>query len=119
MNIATLQYILKVGISASILVLASELAKRNTVLAGILISLPITSILAIIWLYRDTHDVQAIATISWEILGLVIASLVFFVALPVLLKRQMPFYGALVLSIAATACAYWVMIQALKFLKSH
>ena len=65
---------------------ASEAARRSTLLGAILVSLPLTSILAITWLYRDTHDTDQVASLSWSILWVIVPSLVFFVALPVALR---------------------------------
>jgi hypothetical protein len=45
-----------------------------------------------------------------SILWLIPPSLVLFVALPFLLKKQVPFYPALLLACAATSLAYGIMI---------
>lgn len=76
--------LVKVLLSALVLVAVSEASKRSTLVGGLLASLPLTSILAFIWLYRDTRDPQAISALSMSIFGLVIPSLVLFLALPFL-----------------------------------
>ncbi len=65
----------------------SEAAKRSTLLGGILASLPLTSLLAFIWLYGETGDTGKIANLSVSIFWYVLPSLVLFVALPILLAR--------------------------------
>ena len=77
-----------------------------------LISLPVTSILALTWLYRDTGDADEVAKLAWSILWVIIPSLVFFVALPVALKHGATFWPALGIACAATAAAYgiWVLV---------
>ncbi len=98
--------ILKVGISAAVLVTVSELSKRSSFAGGLLASLPLTSLLAIIWLWRDTHDSGKIAALSTSIFWLVLPSLVLFILLPLLLKRGVAFGQALGISIAATLACY-------------
>ena len=48
--------ILKTLISAIIIVAVSEIAKKYTWTAAIIVSLPLTSLLAFVWLYWDTKD---------------------------------------------------------------
>jgi L-lactate permease len=101
--------LLKALLSGAIVAAASELARRSSVMGAILISLPLTSILAAIWLYRDTRDTGQVAALSWSILWVVVPSLVFFVVLPLAL-RSIDFWPALALACAATAAGYvlWV-----------
>ncbi len=97
--------------SGAIIALASEAAKRSTLLGAVIVSLPLTSILAIIWLYRADHDTDEIASFSWSILWVIAPSLVFFVALPLLLRGGVTFSLSLTLACMATAAAYgaWVV----------
>ncbi len=76
-------------------------------------SLPLTSLLAFVWLYLDTGDVQKIATLSSGIFWLVLPSLLLFVLLPVLLRSGWGFWLSLAVSGAATALAYVGMIKLL------
>jgi hypothetical protein len=107
------QYTLKVGLSALILVAIAEVAKRNTFWAAALASLPLASLLAFVWLYLDTGDVQKIAALSGSIFWLVLPSLLLFVLLPVLLRSGWGFWASLAVSSAATALAYLGMIRLL------
>lgn len=104
--------LLKAVISGAIVALASEAARRSTVLGAVLVSLPLTSILTLIWLYRDTGDVDEVASLSWSILWVVVPSLVFFVALPVGLRSGLAFAPALALACALTALAYGAWVAA-------
>ena len=96
----------KVLISALVIVAVSEIAKRSTLFGALVASLPLTSILALVWLYQDTKDTTRVATLSSEILWLVVPSLLLFVLLPILLKRGVNFYPALGIAAACTAVAY-------------
>tara|TARA_R110002072_G_scaffold135057_3_gene276211 strand:+ start:212 stop:556 length:345 start_codon:yes stop_codon:yes gene_type:complete len=106
-----MQYLIKIIISALLIVGISEAGKRFTTVGAILASLPLTSLLAFVWLYYDTNDTSKVAALSWEILWMVIPSLVFFAALPAFLKI-MKFYPALFISASITAGAYflWMML---------
>ena len=97
--------------SGAIIALASEAAMRSTLLGAVIVSLPLTSILAIVWLYRADHDTDEIASFSWSILWVIAPSLVFFVALPLLLRGGVAFGVSLVLACTTTAAAYgaWVL----------
>lgn len=104
-------FVIKTLITALLVAGISEAGKRFTTFGAVLASLPITSLLAFIWLYHDTKDVQKVSALSWEILWMVIPSLVFFVAVPVLLK-YLRFYPAILMAAAVTAGAYflWMML---------
>ena len=101
--------VVKALVSGVIIAVASELARRSSLLGAVLISLPVTSILAIVWLYRDTRDTNEITDLSWSILWVIVPSVVFFIVLPLAL-RTMPFGWALLLACAVTAISYGVWI---------
>lgn len=102
--------VVKALLSGVIVAVASEAARRSSLLGAVIVSLPLTSILAMIWLYRDTHDSGEVADLSWSILWVVVPSVVFFVALPLLLRSDVSFWVALVVASALTAVAYAVWI---------
>ncbi len=105
--------ILKFALSAALLVAVSEIGKRSSFLGGLLASLPLVSLLAMIWLYQDTRDVQIVAALSTSIFWLVLPSLVLFLTLPLLLKRGVNFYPALAVSVAAMLACYGATVFAL------
>lgn len=107
------QYALKIGLSALILVAIAEIAKRSSFWAAALASLPLTSLLAFVWLYVDTGDTQKIAALSSGIFWLVLPSLLLFVLLPMLLRSGVGFWISLLTASAATALAYLGMIKLL------
>ena len=111
-----LQYALKIAFSAIILVAVAELAKRSSFWAAALASLPLTSLLAIVWLYLDSGDTQKISALSQGIFWLVLPSLVLFIALPLLLRGGLGFWTSLGASCTATALAYFGMVKILGML---
>ncbi len=108
-----MQLLLKVLISALIIAGVSELGKRFTPVAAVLASLPLTSILAFIWLYAETKSNQKVIDLSYGIFWMVIPSLTFFIALPWLLKKEINFYWALLIASAFTAVFYFGFIYLL------
>ncbi len=104
--------IIKALLSGLVIAVASEAARRWTLVGAILISLPLTSILALAWLYFDTRDSQQVVALSWAILWVVLPSLVFFIALPLLMRSGLVFAPALLIACAITAVAYaaWIGI---------
>ena len=109
--------LLKALLSGAIIAVASEAARRSSLLGAILVSLPLTSILAIIWLYRDTRDSAEVVDLSWSILWVIVPSLAFFVALPLAL-RSIAFWPALLLACATTGISYAVWIWGVRRLAS-
>ena len=107
-----LQLVGKGVLSGAIVVGASELAKKTTLLGALVISIPFTSIMAMIWLYRDTGDTEKIAAFSESVLWLVLPSLVLFIVLPILLRRGWEFTPALAVGIAGTIIAYGIGLWA-------
>ncbi|MBI3534924.1 MAG: DUF3147 family protein [Deltaproteobacteria bacterium] len=106
--------VLKTVITGVVVVTVSEIAKRSSLLAGILASLPLTSILALIWFYIDTHDTNSTSRLSISIFWMVLPSLFFFITFPLLIKWGFRFYLALIISSLLTAGIYWLYIQVLK-----
>ena len=107
------QYSLKIILSATVLVAVSELAKRSSFWGAALASVPLTSILAFVWLYIDTGDIQRVSALSHGIFWLVLPSLVLFIALPLLLRSGVNFWLSLTISCLVTALAYVGMLRLL------
>ena len=106
--------ILKTLISAIIIVVVSEIAKRYTWTAAIIVSLPLTSLLAFIWLYWDTKDTQKVIELSYSTIVMSIPSFVFFIVLPLLLRFKQNFILSIIVSILSTALAYIIFMFIVK-----
>jgi hypothetical protein len=100
----------KVLITAVIVVAISELAKRNAFAGALLASLPLTSLLALTWLYRDTGNAGQAAELARGIFWLVLPSLAFFIAFPAAVKSGWNFWPAMGAGIAVTLAAYGAML---------
>jgi len=106
--------IFKILLTAVIVTAVSELAKRLTWMGAILAALPLTSILALIWLYSDTQDVKRVSDLSTGIFWAVLPSLLFFLVLPLLLKNGFKFVTAMGMSCVLMVMSYTVYIWMIK-----
>jgi hypothetical protein len=109
------QYGLKVIVTAIMVVAVSELGKRNSFWGAVLASLPLTSLLAFIWLYLDTGNSQRVAELSKSIFWLVLPSLCLFISLPILLRANVPFWLSLAIACVGTTAAYFAMVLILRY----
>lgn len=109
-----LYYAIKIVVSALIILAISEIAKRHTGFAALVASLPLTSMLAFVWLHLESTPSARIADLSMQIFWLVIPSLVLFIAFSFMLRQGMNFWGALAISATATAGSYLVFIPLLR-----
>jgi hypothetical protein len=107
-------YLTKIAITTLLIVLISEIAKRSSFVGAVLASVPLVSVLAMVWLYIDTSDVERVSALSSSIFWLVIPSLALFISLPLLLKQGIHFYPAMAISIAITVLCYWLMLGVLR-----
>ena len=108
------QYLIKLVISAALIVAVSEISKRSSFLGGLLASLPLTSFLAMLWLYHDTKDTAKVADLSKSIFWLVLPSLVFFIAFPKLLTLHFNFYASFAAATAIMLACYGLTLLILK-----
>ncbi len=106
-------YVIKFVLSAGLIVIISELAKRSSFLGGLVASVPVVSLLAMVWLYLETGETSEVASLSRSIFWLVLPSLSLFVILPVLLKNHIGFYLALALSTTVMLGCYGIMLAIL------
>jgi hypothetical protein len=102
-------YLIKVVASAVMIVAITEATKRFGFWGSLLASLPLLSLISMLWIYIDTKDIQKISTFSIQVFWFVIPSLGLFASLPWLLGRY-SFYAALIISIGVTITLYLAML---------
>jgi len=107
-------YFVKTIITALIIVVVSEVAKKSTLFGAIIISIPLTSLLAFIWLYIDTKDYQKVIDLSYGTILLSIPSFAFLIILPILLKFKQNFAISIFISILGTTMIYFLFLFFLK-----
>jgi hypothetical protein len=102
--------VLKSLMSGIIIMAVSEIAKRSPALGALVASLPLVSLLAIVWLWHDTGDTKRIANHAEATFWYVIPSLPMFLAFPYMLRHGVGFWWALLAACALTIVLYAVTI---------
>ena len=106
-------FLVKVAISALVIALASELAKRDSFWGALLVALPLTSILAVSWLYAETRDNLLVTRFARDIFLLVPGSLLFLLPLVLETKTRLGFLPNLLAGLVLLALAVWGMRRVL------
>jgi hypothetical protein len=107
-----LYLVAKAALSGVIVALVSEIARRSPGWGALLASLPLVSVLGMMWLWRDTHDPGRLAAHAQATFWFVLPSLPMFLLIPALLRRGTPFWAALGLGCLLTMALYLGMTWA-------
>jgi hypothetical protein len=105
-----LYLLIKAALSGVIVATVSEVARRNAGLGGLIASLPLVSVLGMIWLWRDTGEPERLAAHAEATFWYVLPSLPMFLLIPALLRRGAPFWAALAAGCLLTMGLYLLMI---------
>lgn len=103
----------KAALSGIIIATVSEVARRQPTLGALIVSLPLVSLLAILWLWHDTGDAERIAAHAQSTFWYVLPTLPMFLALPALLRHGVGFWPTLGACCALTVVLYLVTVWAL------
>lgn len=106
-------FALKILFSAFIIALVTQLADSLPKVGALIKSLPITSLIVFIIMKYEGSSDQQIATMSWDILFMVIPSLILFVVIPVMINRGFTFYPSLIAATVVTGICYLVSFKLL------
>jgi hypothetical protein len=101
-----LYLLVKSAISGIIIMLVSETARRSPSVGGLIASLPLISILGIIWLWQETGDAERIAAHAQATFWFVLPTLPMFLLLPFMLRSGINFWLALGIACAVTVALY-------------
>lgn len=106
------QLAVKALVSGLLIAAASELARRNPGWGGLVASLPLTSLIALVWLWRDTHDPHGAADFLSGTALCVIAALPSFAIMALLLRRGLGFMPTLAIGCLAAMAGYLLLMWA-------
>ncbi len=100
----------KAAISGVIVAAASETARRSPALGALIVSLPLTSLLALVWLWHDAGDTERVAALAQSTFWYVLPTLPMFLLMPLLLRHGAGFWPTLAAGCALTVALYLVTV---------
>jgi hypothetical protein len=102
----------KAALSGILVAIISEVAKRYPGFGGLIASLPLVSVLGMIWLWRDKPDAANMASHAQATFWFVIPSLPMFLAIPAMLRNGFGFWLSLGAGCVLTILLYGLMVWA-------
>ena len=102
--------LVKAALSGLIVAIVSEVARRSPGIGALIASLPLVSILGMIWLWRDTGDAGRIAAHAEATFWFVLPSLPMFLVTPALMRAGVGFWPALIAGCILTIALYLVLL---------
>src|ERR687892_1088368 len=100
----------KAALSGVIIAIVSQVAKRYPGFGALIASLPLVSVLGMIWLWRDKPDAANMAAHAEATFWFVLPSLPMFLLISAMLRQGFGFWLSLVAGCALTICLYGIMI---------
>lgn len=100
---------IKAALSGIIIAIVSEVAKRYPGFGALIASLPLVSVLGMIWLWHDKPDVGNMAAHVEATFWFVLPSLPMFLLMPWLLRSGVSFWATLAIGCALTVALYLAM----------
>ena len=103
---------IKAALSGILIAIISEVAKRYPGVGGLIASLPLVSVLGMIWLWRDRPDAVNMAAHAQATFWFVLPSLPMFLLIPAMLRNGYGFWLSLAAGCVLTVALYSLMIWA-------
>ena len=105
--------ITKYLLTAGIVILVSELAKRSDKLGGLVAALPLVTVVTLVWLYLENQSMEKISNHAWYTFWYVLPTLPMFLLFPVRLPR-LGFWPALGVCVLFTAACFALFARLLR-----
>ncbi len=106
----TASFVVRALLSGIIIALIALIGRKSPALAALVASLPLISILGMIWLWRDTGDNLLLADHAEATFWYVLPSLPMFLIIPAMLRAGNGFWMALTAGITVTVLLYLITI---------
>lgn len=103
----------KYALTAALVVLVSETAKRSDKLGGFVAALPLVTLLTLVWLYVERQSPEKIANHAWYTFWYVLPTLPMFLAFPALLPR-LGFWPTLLACVVITVVCFGLFALAVR-----
>lgn len=105
-------FIAKAALTGLLAAAIAEIARRYPGWGGLVASLPLTSLMAMLWLWRDTGNAAQVAALSGSIFWFILPSLPLFLLIPALIRAGFGFWPTMGAGIAVTLALYAAMFWA-------
>jgi hypothetical protein len=105
---------LKLLVTALVIVLVTKIQVVNDKLSALLIALPLTSLLAIIWMRAEKQSPERIANHAEGTFWFVLPTLPMFLVLPWMLRKGWSFGWALTANCLLTVALFWILVFVLR-----
>ena len=107
--------VVKILLTALIIFSIAQVSERSTLMAAVLASIPIVSVLSMMMMFHEGQTALEISAFARDIVWLLIPSLLMFIVMPWLIEsRSWEFYPALAAGLACTISGYFLMVQAME-----
>ncbi len=105
----------KILLTAVIIFSIAQISERSTLMAAVLASIPIVSVLSMMMMFHEGQTAMEISGFARDIVWLLIPSLLIFIVMPWLIEsRSWDFYPALAAGLACTVTGYFLMVRAME-----
>ena len=105
-----LLYITKYAVTALVIVVVSEVAKRTDRLGALIAALPFVTIMVMIWLHIERQGTEKVARHAFYTFWYVIPTLPMFLLMPWLLSKGLNFWASLGACVVVTVLSFWLTV---------
>jgi len=105
-----LYFIVKAALSGLIIAVVSEVSRRAPAIGALIVSLPLVTLLAMLWLWQDTGDNARLATFTEATFWYVLPTLPMFLLMPAMLRHGVGFWPTLTAGCALTIVLYFLTV---------
>ncbi len=106
--------VVKILVTAVIIVLVNKIQLVNDRLSALLIALPFTSLIAMIWMHQEKQSTTRIANHAEGTFWFVLPTLPMFLVFPFLLRQGWGFWPALLANGIMTIALFWLTVITLR-----
>lgn len=101
-------FIVKIIVSAIVIAVVSEVAKKYTSVGGLIAAMPITTLLTMFWLYFENKNPLLISNFLYAVIQGVFITFLFFIPCIILLKKGFNFYLSVVFSLLVMGIGIYI-----------
>ena len=104
-----LLFLIKAAVSGLLVALISTIARRYPGWGGLVASLPLVSVLAMLWLYGETRDPEKVAALAISTFWFFLPSMPMFLLIPLMLRSGWSFGVTMAIALVVTMLLYAAM----------